>query len=84
MNVSLTPELEKCVMKKVASGMCQTASEVVRGSLRRHREREKLEALRSEIAVGIGQAEAGKTAPLSAVETLARLRSERRARSSRR
>jgi len=52
MNVSLTPELEKYVLKKVASGMYQTASEVVRESLRMHREREKLEALRREIGVG--------------------------------
>jgi len=30
MNVSLTPELEKLVDRKVSSGMYQTASEVVR------------------------------------------------------
>ncbi|HYI97266.1 MAG TPA: type II toxin-antitoxin system ParD family antitoxin [Bryobacteraceae bacterium] len=34
MNVSLTPELEKLVIQKVASGMYQTASEVMREALR--------------------------------------------------
>jgi putative addiction module CopG family antidote len=38
MNVSLTPELEQFVMKKVETGMYQTASEVVRESLRLLRE----------------------------------------------
>jgi antitoxin ParD1/3/4 len=38
MNVSLTPELEKFVVKEVRSGLYQTASEVVRAGLRRLKE----------------------------------------------
>ena len=40
MNVSLTPELEKLVQDKVASGLYQTASEVVREGLRLLKERD--------------------------------------------
>lgn len=38
MNVSLTPELKRFVEKEVATGMYQTASEVVRAGLRRLKE----------------------------------------------
>ena len=38
MNVSLTPELEKFVVKEVRSGLYQTASKVVRAGLRRLKE----------------------------------------------
>jgi antitoxin ParD1/3/4 len=65
MNVSLTPELEAFVSRKVESGLYQTASEVVREGLRLLRERDelhqrKLDELRKEIALGIEQADAGK------------------------
>ena len=54
MNVSLTPELEKFVNRKVESGLYQTASEVVREGLRLLSERRSGEgsALRREIALG--------------------------------
>ncbi len=35
MNVSLTPELEEMISRKVKSGMYSSASEVIRESLRR-------------------------------------------------
>jgi antitoxin ParD1/3/4 len=35
MNISITPELEKFVEQEVKSGLCQSASEVVRAGLRR-------------------------------------------------
>jgi antitoxin ParD1/3/4 len=38
MNISLTPELAKFVEQEVASGLYQTASEVVRAGLRRLKE----------------------------------------------
>jgi antitoxin ParD1/3/4 len=38
MNVSLTPELEKFVQSEVATGLYQTASEVIRAGLRRLKE----------------------------------------------
>jgi len=64
MNVSLTPQLEKLVRKKVASGRYNSASEVVREALRlleEHRLREmRLEELRKEIAVGLEQLERGE------------------------
>jgi antitoxin ParD1/3/4 len=62
MNVSLTPELEKLVEEKVATGMYQTASEVVREALRllHARDRYRLEALGHEVRVGLEEIERGK------------------------
>jgi antitoxin ParD1/3/4 len=61
MNVSLTPELEKMVAEKVATGMYQTASEVVREALRLLREHDhaRREALRREVAAGFEDIERG-------------------------
>ena len=69
MNVSLTPELEEFINKKVESGMYTSASEVVRESLRLLFEQDllkqiRLEELCKEIALGIGQADRGEVAPL--------------------
>ena len=41
MNVSLTPELEKFVQDSVATGRYNSASEVIRASLRKLEEREQ-------------------------------------------
>lgn len=65
MNVSLTPELEELVRKKVESGMYLSASEVVRDALRLLDEQDRLrqarlDELRKEIAVGIAQADRGE------------------------
>ncbi len=46
MNVSLTPELEELVAGKVASGMYNSASEVVREALRCLKERDDLKEIR--------------------------------------
>jgi antitoxin ParD1/3/4 len=46
MNVSLTPELEKFVVKEVDSGLYQTASEVVRAGLRQLKEEREMRAMR--------------------------------------
>ena len=48
MNVSLTPQLEDLVHKKVASGLYGSASEVMREALRLLEERDRLHALRLE------------------------------------
>ncbi len=48
MNVSLTPELEKFIAEKVASGRYASASEVVREALRLLEERERSRAARLE------------------------------------
>lgn len=47
MNVSLTPELKQFVEKEVATGMYQTASEVVRAGLRRLKEEQSARAPRA-------------------------------------
>jgi antitoxin ParD1/3/4 len=65
MNVSLTPELEQLIHKKVETGLYLSASEVVREALRLLDERDKLQAmkfeeLRREIQVGIDQADRGE------------------------
>jgi antitoxin ParD1/3/4 len=89
MNVSLTPELEKFVHRKVKSGRYHTASEVIREGLRLLEEQDKLramrlEALRQEIQIGIDQADRGEVAPLDVRETLAKARKRRKAGKGRR
>ncbi len=58
MNVNLTPQLEKLVRAKVASGMYTSASEVVREALRLMDEQDrlrsaKLSQLREDIRQGV-------------------------------
>ena len=70
MNVSLTPQLEQFIDKKVREGKYQTASEVIRDGLRLLAERDQrrtleLQRLRREIAVGLDQVENGKVGALS-------------------
>jgi antitoxin ParD1/3/4 len=68
MNVSLTPELEKLVDRKVSSGLYQTASEVVREGLRLLAERDqRLEALRRDIDAGFQAVERGEYTDYDAV-----------------
>lgn len=50
MNVSLTPQLEELIRKKVESGMYGNASEVVREALRLMDRKDRLDRLRSDIA----------------------------------
>lgn len=64
MNVSLTPELDSWVYKKVKSGFYNSASEVVREGLRFLKEREQqkevlLKELRSELRLGFEQVGSG-------------------------
>ena len=65
MNVSLTPQLEKMVKQKVASGRYSSASEVIREALRlmerQQAERaQRLKELRREIQVGLDQVARGE------------------------
>jgi len=58
LNVSLTPQLEELVKAKVASGMYNSASELVRDALRLLEERDqvremRLQALRKAVQEGI-------------------------------
>lgn len=64
MNVSLTPELERLVNRKVESGMYASASEVVREALRLLNERDqtreyRLAELKRSIAIGVEQSKRG-------------------------
>lgn len=65
MNVSLTPELERLVQEKVASGLYNSASEVVREALRILKERDELrslalEDLKREISAGLDELDRGE------------------------
>ena len=78
MNVSLTPPLEELVRRKVASGMYNSASEVVREALRLLDQQDqvrsvRLEQLRADIRKGI---DSGPSEPWDArkVKDLARTR----------
>jgi antitoxin ParD1/3/4 len=62
MNVSLTPELEKFVERKVESGLYNNASEVIRESLRLLREHDEIRVKwREQIERGWLQAQGGQT-----------------------
>lgn len=49
MNISLTPELERIVRRKVDSGLYNNASEVIREALRLMVEQERMEAMKLEL-----------------------------------
>jgi antitoxin ParD1/3/4 len=73
MNVSLTPELERLIDEKVASGLYDSASEVVRDALRLMRERDEvrvlaIEELRRDILAGVEQLDQGRSAALDVNE----------------
>ena len=87
MNVSLTPELEKMIQDKVASGAYQTASEVVREALRlvqerdaaRERERAWVEYANEKVKRGLADIEAGRVSTEAEVKTWLRNRRRKRA-----
>ena len=65
MNVNLTPELEALVQRKVASGLYNNQSEVVREALRLLAEQDRLREahlaeLRGALAEGLAQADRGE------------------------
>ena len=74
MNVSLTPELEEMVNRKVQSGLYNSASEVIREGLRLLKEQDDLkrmrqEELRREVLKGYEQAQRGESHVLD-IETI--------------
>jgi antitoxin ParD1/3/4 len=85
LNGSPTPELEQFVQSRVASGLYQTASEVIREGLRLLEERERardvaLEELRAKIRRGAEQADRGELLDGEAVfEEIRQLSARRRA-----
>jgi len=69
MNVSLTPQLENYLKQKVAQGMYNSVSEVVREALRLLEERDaiqkvKLEVLRQDIQQGLESLDNEQAKPL--------------------
>lgn len=65
MNVSLTPELEQLVQKKIETGYYNSVTEVIRVALLLLEEQEeldrlKIESLRKEIALGTEQLKNGE------------------------
>jgi antitoxin ParD1/3/4 len=84
MNVNLTPELERMVREKVASGLYGSQSEVVREALRLLAEQDRLREahlarLRTALAEGLAQADRGELLEGETVveEMRQRLRSKR-------
>jgi len=80
MDISLTSQLEKVVKEKVASGLYNSASEVVGEALRLLDDHDrlqqiKLERLRKDIQDGL---DSGESAPLDIKEIKAEARKQRR------
>ena len=77
MNISLTPELEQFINKKVEGGMYVTASEVVREALRLFKDQDdywqrRKAQLNAEIQKGLDQLETGEV--IDGEEAFERLR----------
>jgi antitoxin ParD1/3/4 len=85
MNVSLTPELEAMIRQQVDSGRYNNASEVVREALRLLDEHQRVQHLRSLLAVGLEQAQRGELVEFTPelVEDIARMVPPRRGTRSR-
>jgi antitoxin ParD1/3/4 len=78
-SISLTPDLDDAIQRRIASGRYASQSEVIRAALRvLERDEEerarKLAALDAAIARGIADAEAGRVMPLD--DAFARIRKE--------
>ena len=74
MQVKLTPELDRLVEEKVASGLYESPSEVVREALRLLFEREPaLDWLRQEARRGFEQLDAGEAVEIEREEFLAKM-----------
>jgi antitoxin ParD1/3/4 len=83
MNVSLTPQLESYVKHKVAGGMYNSVSEVIREALRLLEERDalqsmKLEALRQDINQGLASLDNDEGKPLDIEAIKAKARSSQK------
>jgi antitoxin ParD1/3/4 len=85
MNVNLTPELEALIQRKVASGLYNNQSEVVREALRLLAEQDRLREahlaeLRGALAEGLAQSSHGKLqdGPATAADVRRSLRRRKR------
>jgi len=89
MNVSLTPALEKLVEEKVKSGLYNSASEVIREALRLFEAYQSvqianLSSLKSDIALGLADVQAGRVSVLDVAAIQAQGRAALQARSAKR
>ena len=87
MNISLTPELEALVQRKVESGLYNNQSEVIREALRLLAEQDRLREahlgqLRGAVAEGLAQARRGELLDGSTVVAEARESLQRRKKKS--
>ena len=74
MHLTLTPELDRMVGEKVASGLYESPSEVVREALRLMLERESaLDWLRREARLGFEQLEAGEALDITREEFMSQM-----------
>jgi len=78
-SISLTPDLDDAIQRRIASGRYASQSEVIRAALRvlerdEEEQARKFAALDAAIARGIADAEAGRVMPLD--EAFARIRKE--------
>lgn len=82
MNVSLTPQLEELISKKVETGFYRSASEVVREALRLLEEHDRVRAmrldeLRRDISLGIKDLDEGRSSTFDDI-TLDRIKANGR------
>src|SRR5436305_13612122 len=66
MDVTLTPEFERLIHEKVASGLYTSEDEVIREALRLHKDRDELrllavEDIRREVEKGLDQLDRGES-----------------------
>jgi antitoxin ParD1/3/4 len=78
MNLSLTPELEQVIQRKIDSGMYSNASEVVRDALRRMDEHDVWRDLREFMVPRIHAAREGRTVTESFEGIIAEAKKKRR------
>jgi len=86
-NISLTAEMRAFLEAEVASGAYATTSEVVRDAIRLYQRRKaedaaRLEVLRSEIAIGLAEADRGDLLTVDAASVKARGRKRLAAKTS--
>ena len=63
MTITLTPQLEALIKRKVEAGPYSTADEVVQEALQALEERERLQHLRAKLQVGLDQLDRGEAIP---------------------
>ncbi len=76
MNISLTPQLEKMVNRKINSGMYTSASEVIREALRLLNEHDKIKEIqiremKEKVVAGVQQIREGKVSRFNMDEIIA-------------